>query len=559
MQGESKCGMFENVEGGFRRAAYRGCGYDSEDIKKKPHIGIANTYNEASPGHANLKPYIEAIKAGIWQAGGIPVEFGVPSTCGNHAIGTPALANEMAMRDLVAGSVEVVSQIHLFDGVVLTAGCDNIVPGMMLAAARLNLPTMLFMSGPMMAGRFGNKKITLSSINELVYGDAAICDEGKRQLEIEESLACPTMGACPEMGTANTMQILSEAIGLTLTGNGTIPAYLNERTVNAHRTGVRIVELVNEGIRARDIITDESILNALMVDLTIGGSTNAVMHLLSLSREIGGTLRLEDFDSYSEKIPVYVAVSPTGTHFADEVYDAGGVPAIMHQIKEHLFLDAITVNGNTIREIVDGVNFVPSDVIRSHDNPVFETGGIAVVKGNLSEDGAIVRTSAMDSECKYMIGPARVFNSDTDAKNAVLEGKIKKGDIIVVRYAGPAGAPGMVEIHQCNDAINGLGLGSDIAIVTDGRFSGFNHGALVGHVVPEAMHGGMIAFVEEGDKITIDIDNRIINVDIPENILKQRKALWNKPQLRIKNGFMRLYAENALPANLGAAMQYTDE
>ena len=546
---------FDGVQGGFRRAGYRGCGYDTEVIKSRPHIGIANTYNEASPGHANLRPFVEAIKAGIWQAGGIPVEFGVPSTCGNHAIGTPALANEMAMRDLVAGSVEVVSQIHLFDGVVLTAGCDNIVPGMMLAAARLNIPTMLFMSGPMMAGCANGKKITLSNVNELVYGEAARSDSGKELLEIEEERACPTMGACPEMGTANTMQILAEAMGLTLTGNGTIPAYLNERTVNAHRTGVRIVQLDKERVCTRDIITDKSILNALMVDLTIGGSTNAVMHLLALSREIDGNLTLEDFDEYSREIPVYVAVSPTGTHFADELYGAGGVPAIMHQIKDKLNLDAVTVNGNTIGDIVNGVNFVASDIIRSHENPVFDTGGIAVVKGNISENGAIVRTSAMDQKCKHMVGPARVFNSDSEATQAVLRGDIKKGDIIVVRYAGPAGAPGMVEVHQCNDAVNGLGLGSDVAIVTDGRFSGFNHGAFVGHVVPEAMHGGMIAFIEDDDLITIDVDRRIVNVDIPTHTLQERKASWVKPDYRIKKGFMRLYADTALPANLGAAMQ----
>lgn len=548
-------GHFDGIQGGFRRAGYKGCGYDTQSIQKRPHIGIANTFNEASPGHANLKPFVEAIKAGIWQAGGIPVEFGVPSTCGNHAIGTPALANEMAMRDLVAGSVEVVSQIHLFDGIVLTAGCDNIVPGMMLAAARLNIPTILFMTGPMMAGCVNGQKITLSNVNELVYGEASKSEEAQKLLELETELACPTMGACPEMGTANTMQILAEAMGLTLTHNGTIPAYLNERLVNARRTGNRIVELVREGITARDIITPASIMNALKVDLTIGGSTNAVLHLLALSREIDGNLTLDDFDKMSERIPVYVAVSPIGSHTADELYFAGGVPAIMHQIKQHLDLEALTVSGNTIGTIIQNIAFTPSDVIRSTDNPVFPTGGIAVVKGNLSENGAIVRTSAMDQKCRYMKGPARVFDSDSEATEAVLNGTIQKGDIIVVRYAGPAGAPGLVEVHQCNDAINGLGLGSDVAIVTDGRFSGFNHGAFVGHVVPEAMHGGLIAFVEDGDIITIDVNNRIIHADIPEEVLNQRKSLWKKPKPKTEKGFMYLYAQTALPADLGAAMQ----
>ena len=546
---------FSGVQGGFRRAGYKGCGYDTQTLRNRPHIGIANTYNEASPGHANLKPFVEAIKAGIWQAGGIPVEFGVPSTCGNHAIGTPALANEMAMRDLVAGSVEIVSQIHLFDGVVLTAGCDNIVPGMMLAAARLNIPAILFMTGPMMAGCSNGKKITLSSVNELVYGAAAQSQEGRELLTQEEEVACPTMGACPEMGTANTMQILAEAMGLTLTGNGTIPAYLNERIVNARRTGNRIVELVKEGVRARDVITPAAIENALKVDLTIGGSTNAVLHLLALSREINGNLSLDDFDRISREVPVYVAVSPSGAHTADELYGAGGVPAIMHQIQDKLDLNCLTVNGSTIGDIVRNVAFMPSDVIRAQDDPVFETGGIAVVKGNLCENGAIIRTSAMDPKCRYMQGPAVVFDSDSDAAMVVMSGQIKPGDIVVVRYAGPAGAPGLVEVHQCSDAINGLGLGSDVAIITDGRFSGFNHGAFVGHVVPEAMHGGPIALVENGDIITIDVENRLLHLDVSEEELAARKSAWVQPEQRIKSGFMRLYADHALPADLGAAMQ----
>lgn len=546
---------FSGVPGGFRRAAYGGCGYDIDDIQGRPHIGIANTFNEASPGHAQMKTFIEAIKAGIWQSGGVPVEFGVPSTCGNHAIGTPYLRNELAMRDLVAGSVELVSQVHLFDGVVLTAGCDNIVPGMLLAAARLNIPSILFVTGPMMAGCSRGHRITLSSINELVYGEASQSREGEEHLKEDEPLACPTMGACPEMGTANTMQLLAESLGMTLTGNATIPSYLSRRIVSAHRTGARIVELVKENVRARDILTPAAIRNAAKVDLAIGGSTNAVMHLLALSREVGGGLELDDFDRFSERIPVIVGVSPNGPHFADEIDDAGGVPAILKRIEEELEPDALTVNGSTIGEIAAHARMIPNDVIREKEDPYFKTGGIAVVKGNLSPDGAIIRTSAMDEKCLFMEGTARVFDSDTEATEAVQSGAIRKGDIVVVRYAGPAGAPGMVEVHQCNDAINGLGLGSDVAIVTDGRFSGFNHGAFVGHVVPEAMNGGPIALVEEGDRITIDVRNKSISVDVSEEELARRRKNWKKPEPRVKSGFMRMYADNALPANLGAAMQ----
>lgn len=536
--------------GGFRRAAYHSCGYDVDIIKTRPHIGIANTYNEAAPGHANLKPFIEAIKAGIWQAGGIPVEFGIPSTCGNHAIGTPALANEMAMRDLVAAGVEIVSQIHLFDGIVLTAGCDNIIPGMMLAAARLNIPAILFTTGPMQAGCRNGEKVTLSDVNESVYGGASA-----QEIHTLEQVACPTLGACPEMGTANTMQILGEAIGLSLTGNGTIPAWQSARMVNAMKTGQRIVTLVNEGINARKIITEQSIENALMTALTIGGSTNAVLHLLALSREIGGHLCLDDFDRISRQIPVYVSVTPTGSHTADELDTAGGVPAIMQRIEENLYLECLTVNGKTIGEIVQQSPYRPSDIIRAKNEPLFNEGGIAIVKGNISPKGAVMRTCTMSPKCLFMRGPARVFDTDGAAAQAVLNGQVKKGDILVVRYAGPAGAPGLVEIHQCNDAINGIGLTEDVAIVTDGRFSGFNHGAFVGHVVPEAYHGGMIALIEDGDMITIDVMHRQIHVDVEEPVRQKRAAAWKQPPLKKQSGFMRLYAENALSADLGAAMQ----
>lgn len=546
---------FDGIAGGFRRAAYRSCGYDTRQIRSKPHIGIANTYNEAAPGHALFKPIIESIKAGIWAAGGIPVEFGVPSTCGNHAIGTLALANEMAMRDIVAASVEIVSQIHLFDGIVLTAGCDNIIPGMMLAAARLDLPTVLFVAGPMMSGCYGGSKATLSDVNEYVCGEGQTSAGSAEKLDALEQMACPTMGACPEMGTANTMQLLAEAMGLTLTGNATIPAYLSERRINAFASGQACVELVKKGITALDIITPAAIENALKVDLAIGGSTNAVLHLLALSREIGGSLTLDDFDTWSRKIPVYVAVTPSGTHTADEIHSAGGVPGIMYQLRRHLDLSCRTVSGQTIGQLMEKTVFTPSDIIRGHTDPVSPTGGIAVVKGNLSPEGAIVRTSAMSENCWCMQGPAVVFDSDDEAAAAVTAGRVKKGEMIVVRYAGPAGAPGMVEIHQCNDALNSLGLAEDVAIITDGRFSGFNHGAFVGHVVPEACRGGMIAYIEDGDLITLDVEKREISVAIAPEEFERRKQQPIKRECPVRSGFMKLYADTVLPANLGAAMQ----
>lgn len=546
---------FDGVAGGFRRAAYRSCGYDPQQIRQKPHIGIANTYNESAPGHALFKPIVESIKAGIWAAGGIPVEFGVPSTCGNHAIGTPALANEMAIRDIVAASVEIVSQIHLFDGIVLTAGCDNIIPGMMLAAARLNLPTVLFVAGPMMSGCHGGKKATLSDVNEYVCGEGKTRQGSEALLTELEAQACPTMGACPEMGTANTMQLLAEVMGLTLTGNATIPAYLSERRINAFAAGQRCVELVREGVCARDIITPFSIENALIADLTVGGSTNAVLHLLALSREIGGTLTLDDFDRWSRKIPVCVNVTPSGPHTADELHSVGGVPGILYQVRDHIHPDCMTVNGLTVGEIIARGAFTPSDIIRPKNDPVSPTGGIAVVKGNLSPDGAIVRTSAMSRRCWQMSGPAVVFDSDDAAAAAVTAGQIQKGDMIVVRYAGPAGAPGMVEIHQCSDALNSLGLAEDVAIITDGRFSGFNHGAFVGHVVPEACRGGMIAYIKNGDLITLDVEKREISVAIAPEELEQRKQQPIKRECPVRSGFMKLYADTVLPANLGAAMQ----
>lgn len=540
-----------------RRATYKGCGYDPEDMNR-PHIGVASTYNEASPGHAHLRQLTEAVKAGIWQAGGIPFEFGVPSTCGNIAIGSSCLRFEVPVRDAVAASIELVSEIQLFDGVVLTAGCDNIVPGALLAAARMDIPAILLTGGPMSAGTTKKGPAVLSDANEATFGTVAKNEFDEVFVKELEHQACPTFGACPVMGTANTMQVLSEALGLTLPGTSTIPAVVTDKIVSARRTGKQIVEMVKQDLRPSKILTEQALRNAIRVDLAIGGSTNAVLHILSLARELDLPVTLDDFDRLSRETPGIVNVRPSGTYTVDMLSQAGGVPGIMKQLQPLLEDEAITVTGESWKTILDRTDTKPNDLIRSLEDPFCEDGGLAVLYGNLSEKGAIVRTSSVKPEMRHFTGPARVFDSDEDAFAAVIGGEIHPGDVIVIRYAGPIGAPGFVEVMLTADAMVDLGLDTSVGLVTDGRFSGFNYGPIVGHVSPEAAAGGVIAYVEEGDIIEVDIPGRKLNLKVPDEILKKRMEREIHFTSDVKKGFVRTYAKNCLPADMGAAMQSWD-
>ncbi len=537
-----------------RRATYKGCGYDTTDLNR-PHIGIASTFNEASPGHAHLRSLIERVKAGIWQAGGIPFEFGAPATCGNVAIGTECLRYEIPVRDAVAGSIELVSSIHLFDGIVLTAGCDNIVPGVVMAAARMNKPAIVLTAGPMGAGGSGDAPLVLSDVNEAVYGTVAKGKMDPGEVERRERNACPTFGACPVMGTANTMQILTEVLGMTLPGASTIPAVSTEKYVSAFETGRQIVELVEKNLRPSDIMTEAALKNAIRADLAIGGSTNAVLHILSFARELGIEIKLEDFDQFSRTTPGIVNIRPSGTHTVDELSAAGGVPAILKQLAPLLDLDALTVTGKPWREHLAGVSETPNEIIHSLDHPICADGGLAVLWGNLAEEGAVIRTSAVKEKMRYFRGTARVFDGDEAAFEAIIHDQIHPGDVIVIRYSGPVGAPGFVEVMLTADALVDLGLDESVGLVTDGRFSGFNYGPIVGHVTPEAAVGGAIAYVEEGDFIEVDIENRKLTLEVSAEEMARRKARPAAFESDISKGFVRTYALNCLSASKGAAMQ----
>jgi len=537
-----------------RRASYKGSGFDPKDMNK-PHIGIANTFSEASPGHSHFRPLVDVIKNAIWEAGGIPFEFGVPATCGNVAIGTRFLRYEMPMRDTVAASIELVSSIQLFDGIVLTAGCDNIVPGALLAAARTEKPAIMLTGGPMSVGDYDGKPIVLSDVNEEVFGNVAKGRFDSQKLNRMEYASCPTFGACPTLGTANTMQILAESMGMTLSGASVIPSWGTDKFISARHTGNRIVDMVKEGLTPSKIITRKSLENAIIMDMAIGGSTNAVLHILAIAKELELDITLDDFDRLSKIVPNITNLRPSGLYTVDKLAAAGGVPGIMKQLEVFLNKDELTADGKTIGEILENTPNIKNEIIKSIEDPLCNDGGIAVLKGNLSENGAIIRTSAVKPEMRRFVGRAKVYDSDEEAFEALVAGIIVPGDVIVIRYTGPKGAPGMVEVMLTADALVDFGLDTSVGLITDGRFSGFNYGPIVGHVSPEAAEGGLIAYVQEGDTIEVDIPKRKIILHVDNKIIEERKKVTILKKPVLQKGFVKLYAENVLPAHEGAAMQ----
>lgn len=546
---------FTGADVSHRRATYKGCGYDPQDLNR-PHIGIANTFSEASPGHAHLRPLVDAIKAGIWQAGGIPFEFGVPSVCGDIALGKDdCLRYDTAMRDVVCASIELVAHIHRFDGLVVTSSCDNIVPGTIMAAERVNVPTLVFTGGPMLAGNLHGQALLLGDINETSFSNEN--DENRAALQTaKECSACPTAGACPLMGTANTMQILAEGLGLMLPGTSTIPGVFTDKTVAARHTGRRIVEMVLEGLKPSDIITKASLLNTMRLDMAIGGSTNAVLHLLAFANELDIPLTLDEFDRESRRTPCIVNCQPSGCHSVDELYPLGGVPAVQKQIEPLLDTTVMTATGRPLADTLAKVPPVPvNDVIRDMAHPISPEGGLAILRGNLAEKGAVVRASSVKPSMYKFRGRARVFNSDAEGYEAIAAGRIRPGDVIVLRYCGPVGAPGMIEVMQCADAIPARHMDEQVALVTDGRFSGFNKGPIIGHVAPEAAVGGVIALVEDGDIIDIDIPSRRLELLVDEETLAERRKNLVHPPLKATRGFMRTFAKNCLSADRGGAVQ----
>jgi dihydroxy-acid dehydratase len=546
--------LFTGPEAAHRRQIYKGAGYMDDDFGK-PHIGLANAWSEASPAHRHLRELAESVKAGIWQAGGVPFEFGVFATCGNIPIGTDNLKYELAIRDALAASVETMARVHHFDGLVLLASCDSIIPGQLMGAARVDLPSLMVTGGPMLAGRWREGRVLSPDVNEAVFGALPVGQITEQDLMEMENCACPTVGACPVMGTANTMQILTEAMGMALSGSATIPPVLADKARASRKAGHKIVELVERGLRPSDILDERALRNAIAANAAIGGSTNAPLHIMSIGRELGIEIDLGLFDEISRQTPLLASVVPNGPHTVIDFYMAGGVPALLKELGELIETDAKTVDGRTVAENLQGVQGTRGDAIRTLDSPVQPEGGLAVLRGNVAPRGAIVRTSAIKPEMLVHRGPARVFDSDRDAWTAIVESKVQPGDVLVVRYEGPKGAPGMMEVMLSTDALYTTGLEGSVGLITDGRFSGFNRGPIVGHVSPEAIEGGVIAIIQDGDIIGMDIPGRALNVDLTEEEIARRLIDWRPLEPRTKTGFLALYAQLALPADQGAAMQ----
>jgi dihydroxy-acid dehydratase len=530
---------------------YKGVGYDDEDLRARPHIGVVNPATDLSPAHAHLRQVAEWVKAGIWQAGGTPFEFGALATCGNLPLGLETLKYELVIRDVMAASIEIVTREHLFDGLVLLASCDNLIPGELMAAARLDIPAILFTGGPMQAGRLEGREVTSADVSEAVT-DPAFPDSKLRELE---DCACPGYGACPLMGTANTMQVLSEALGMALSGSATVPAISSRRFAWAQAAGRRIVGLVREGLRPSRILTEAAFRNAISADMAIGGSTNAVLHLISIARELDIDLDLQLFDAISRRVPCLVSVLPNGKHTVIDFHDAGGVPALLYEIRGLLDLACLTVDGEPLGRRIEGARVGNREVIRPLERPIYEEGGLAVLRGNLAPDGAIVRPTSVKPEMRTFRGRARVFESDQEGLKAVQSGQIEAGDVMVIRYEGPKGAPGMKEVMLSTDVLYQKGLDSSVGLITDGRFSGFNRGAIVGHVSPEAAAGGPIAVVRDGDPILVDIPNRKLELLVPQADLQKRFEEWVPPPPKVSGGILAAYALLAEPAHRGAAFR----
>ncbi len=545
----------KGVQQAPHRSLFNALGYTREE-RERPLIGIVSSYNEIVPGHMNLDKIVEAVKMGVAMAGGTPVVFPAIAVCDGIAMGHIGMKYSLVTRDLIADSTECMALAHGFDGLVCVPNCDKNVPGLLMAAARVNIPTIFVSGGPMMAGRVGGKKRSLSSMFEAV-GSVAAGTMTMEELEEMEEKCCPTCGSCSGMYTANSMNCLTEALGMGLKGNGTIPAVYSERIRLAKHAGMQIMELVRQDRKPRDIMTEKAFLNALTVDMALGCSTNSMLHLPAIAHEAGVELNLDIANELSAKTPNLCHLAPAGPTYMEDLNEAGGVYAVMHELdrKNLLYTDLPTVTGKTVGEnIKDCVNRDP-EVIRPIENPYSETGGIAVLKGNLAPDSGVVKRSAVVPEMMIHEGPARVFDCEEDAIAAITGGRIKEGDVVVIRYEGPKGGPGMREMLNPTSAIAGMGLGSSVALITDGRFSGASRGASIGHVSPEAAVGGPIALVEEGDIISINIPENTLNVNVSDEVLAARRANWQPREPKVTTGYLARYREMVTSGNRGAILE----
>ena len=542
------------------RSLFNAAGYTDEELER-PLIGVVNSFNEIVPGHMNLDKICEAVKKGIYLAGGVPVEIPAIAVCDGIAMNHTGMKYSLVTRELIADSTEAMAEAHQFDGLVMIPNCDKNVPGLLMAAARVNVPTIFVSGGPMLAGRkMDGKRTCLSSLFEAV-GQFNAGNMTEDKLHEFEQKACPTCGSCSGMYTANSMNCLTEVLGMALRGNGTIPAVYSERIRLAKHAGMQIVELIKKDIRPRDIMTEKAFINALTMDMALGCSTNSMLHLPAIAHEAGVTLNLEIANEISKKTPNLCHLAPAGDTFMEDLNEAGGIYAVMNEINKLglLSTDLLTVTGKTVAENIEGCVNLDPEIIRPVENPYSPYGGIAVLKGNICPNGAVVKQSAVAKEMMVHTGPARVFDCEDDAIVAIREGKIVKGDVVVIRYEGPKGGPGMREMLSPTSEIAGMGLDKDVALITDGRFSGATRGASIGHVAPEAALGGPIAFIEEGDIIDIDITNHSMNVRVSDEEVSARKAKWQPREPRIKKGYLVRYASLVTSADKGAVLQAPEE
>ena len=537
------------------RSLFNALGLTEEELSK-PLVGIVSSYNEIVPGHMNIDKIVEAVRVGVAMAGGTPIVFPAIAVCDGIAMGHTGMKYSLVTRDLIADSTECMAMAHQFDALVMVPNCDKNVPGLLMAAARVNVPTVFVSGGPMLAGHVRGEKRSLSSMFEAVgsYAAGTMTEEDVKEFECN---VCPTCGSCSGMYTANSMNCLTEALGMGLRGNGTIPAVYSERIKLAKHAGMKVMELLEKNIRPRDIMTEKAFMNALAVDMALGCSTNSMLHLPAIAHEAGVELNMEIANEVSAKTPNLCHLAPAGPTYMEDLNEAGGVYAVMNELNKKglLYTDLITATGKTVGENIEGcVNKDPS-VIRPVENPYSETGGIAVLKGNLAPDTGVVKRSAVVPEMMVHEGPARVFDCEEDAIQAIKGGKIVAGDVVVIRYEGPKGGPGMREMLNPTSAIAGMGLGSTVALITDGRFSGASRGASIGHVSPEAAVGGPIALVEEGDIIKINIPENKLELAVSDEELEARRAKWQPREPKVTTGYLARYAKMVTSGNRGAILE----
>ncbi len=538
-----------------QRSLFNALGLTEEELEK-PLVGIVSSYNEIVPGHMNIDKIVEAVKMGVAMAGGTPIVFPAIAVCDGIAMGHIGMKYSLVTRDLIADSTECMATAHQFDALVMVPNCDKNVPGLLMAAARLNVPTIFVSGGPMLAGHVKGKKTSLSSMFEAVGAHAA----GKMTAEDVDDYVCnvcPTCGSCSGMYTANSMNCLTEAIGMGLCGNGTIPAVYSQRLKLAKHSGMKVMELLEKNIRPKDILTKEAFENALTIDMALGCSTNTMLHLPAIAHEAGVKINLDIANHISAKTPNLCHLAPAGHHYMEELNEAGGIYAVMNELNKKglLHTDLITATGKTVGENIAGCENRNTEIIRPIEQPYSETGGIAVLRGNIAPDSCVVKRSAVVPEMMVHEGPARVFDCEEDAIEAIKGGKIVAGDVVVIRYEGPKGGPGMREMLNPTSAIAGMGLGSSVALITDGRFSGASRGASIGHVSPEAAVGGPIALIEEGDTISINIPENTINVKVSEEELAKRKEQWKPKEPKVKTGYLARYAAMVTSADKGAVLE----